>query len=74
MTAMLKLTVLLFLHGFVWSASEGMVDLAPLTGYASSDAFLVNNSGQVVGTSYTERETPLSSRGGSTLRRVGAGQ
>ena len=40
-------------HAFVWSASEGMVDLAPLTGYAYSDAFLVNNSGRVVGISYS---------------------
>ena len=43
-------------HAFVWTASTGMVDLAPLTGHASSDAFLVNNSGQVVGISYSESE------------------
>jgi len=41
-------------HAFVWTASEGMVDLAPLNGHAYSDAFLVNNSGQVVGISYSE--------------------
>ena len=41
-------------HGFIWTASEGMVDLAPLTGHAYSDAFLVNNSGQVVGISSHE--------------------
>jgi len=44
----------LSIHAFVWTASKGMVDLAPLPGYASSEAFLVNNSGQVVGISYTE--------------------
>jgi len=44
-------------HAFVWSASTGMVDLAPLTGREYSDAFLVNNGGQVVGVSYTESES-----------------
>jgi probable HAF family extracellular repeat protein len=43
-------------HGFVWTAAEGMVDLAPLNGYAYSDAFLVNNKGQVVGISYSVNE------------------
>ena len=33
-----------------------MVDLAPLPGYAYSDAFMVNNSGQIVGVSYTQGE------------------
>jgi len=41
-------------HAFVWTASEGMVDLAPLAGHAYSDAFLVNSGGQVVGISYSE--------------------
>ena len=41
-------------HGFVWTASTGMVDLTPLPGHTYSDAFLVNNSGQVVGISFTE--------------------
>ena len=44
------------IHAFVWTASKGMVDLAPLPGYASSEAFLVNNSGQVVGTSYNRAD------------------
>ena len=38
-------------RGFSWTASDGMVELAPLPGYAASEAFLVNNRGDVVGIS-----------------------
>ena len=44
------------IHAFVWTASKGMVDLAPLSGYERSEAFLVNNSGQVVGISYNRAD------------------
>jgi uncharacterized membrane protein len=43
-------------HAFVWTAPEGMVDLAPLSGHAYSNAFLVSNDGQVVGVSYSQSQ------------------
>ena len=52
-----------------WTASDGMVDLAPLPGYTDSEAFFVNNSGQVVGISCNESCEMCTRRcGGSPLR------
>ncbi len=38
-------------RAFVWTPAEGMVLLPPLPGYASSQAWFVNNSGHVIGIS-----------------------
>ena len=40
-------------HAFIWSAQSGMLDLGVLSGDVSSRAFAVNNSGQVVGQSWS---------------------
>ncbi len=39
--------------GFVWSASSGYTYLTPLSGYTHSFAYGINDSGQVVGSSYS---------------------
>ena len=51
-------------RGFVWTLAEGMVLLPPLPGYASSEAWFVNNSGHVIGISC--RTVDLDRGGGST--------
>jgi probable HAF family extracellular repeat protein len=40
-------------HGFLWDATNGMQDLGTLSRAKPSAAFGINNSGQVVGFSYT---------------------
>ena len=40
------------IYGVAWTAPDELVQLAPLPGYRTSEAFLVNNAGHVVGNSY----------------------
>jgi probable HAF family extracellular repeat protein len=38
-------------RAFLWTAAQGMVELAPLAGFSASSAWAVNDGGQVVGVS-----------------------
>ena len=47
------------LHAFLWQADSGMEDLGTLDGFDGSEAYSINNKGQVVGQVFSSKGRPL---------------